>query len=390
MQPAGDPGIGAGFQATSGLKSAADQLRRLAQPADGLDRIEDGRASCTTRRTSTRALRAGVRQRAISLGTTFLAAYTRRPGRRIQHGQGTQFQGVAERAASITYGTLAFELSGQADGGGSNEGTYLELGAGPAFPLKASGPDADHPHQSSVSALSDYYESGGEDHKKKVHGTSSTSAPRSPSRSRACRAITGPGTSTAAWTSSRSAIPPKALNDDSSSKVVGLIGIGVRLLTAQQGFRSRLGRRRMSAELVPNAFRCGWMREASRAGPSAPGGACTEALPAELTDYHSPSRAGVHRQSAVGRLPHVLSGTALRDPATTSEVDRCARSLARRRSRSSGISSKRLSGNELEVFIGASILTAGLLLKFGAPRGRCCRYRRVPLFKWKGWPIAIV
>jgi len=42
-------------------------------------------------------------------------------------------------------------------------------------------------------------------------------------------------------------------------------------------------------------------------------------------------------------------------------------------------------------FIGASILTAGLLLKFGAPLvAVAAGIAGAALFKWKGWPIAVV
>ena len=138
--------------------------------------------------------------KSMSLGTTF-TAYTS-PNAGFNTVKELSFK-VSQASRFNPYGTLAFELSGQADGG-DNKGTYLELGAGPAFPLKANGPTLTIPIKFGFS-LSDYYESGGEDH----NSASSTSAPRSRSRSRACRAITGHGTSTAAWTSSRSAIPPR-------------------------------------------------------------------------------------------------------------------------------------------------------------------------------------
>ena len=59
------------------------------------------------------------------------------------------------------YGLVAFELSGQADGG-SEEGTYAELGAAPSFPLGGGGATLGIPMKLGFS-LSDYYEANGED-----------------------------------------------------------------------------------------------------------------------------------------------------------------------------------------------------------------------------------
>jgi hypothetical protein len=60
------------------------------------------------------------------------------------------------------YGILAFELSGQADGG-SDEGTYLELGVGPSWPLADGKVTVAIPVKLGLS-LGDYYEAAGEDH----------------------------------------------------------------------------------------------------------------------------------------------------------------------------------------------------------------------------------
>jgi hypothetical protein len=60
------------------------------------------------------------------------------------------------------YGIVAFELSGQADGG-SDEGTYLELGAGPSWPLAGGKVTAAVPVKLGLS-LGDYYEAEDEDH----------------------------------------------------------------------------------------------------------------------------------------------------------------------------------------------------------------------------------
>jgi hypothetical protein len=63
------------------------------------------------------------------------------------------------------YGFLAFELSddGQADGG-TNKGSYLELGIGPAFPLAGGKATLAIPVKLGMS-LKDYYEFDGEDQK---------------------------------------------------------------------------------------------------------------------------------------------------------------------------------------------------------------------------------
>jgi hypothetical protein len=54
------------------------------------------------------------------------------------------------------YGLVAFELDGQADGG-ANEGTYLELGVGPAWPLGGTDVTLGVPVKLGLS-LNDYYE----------------------------------------------------------------------------------------------------------------------------------------------------------------------------------------------------------------------------------------
>jgi len=61
------------------------------------------------------------------------------------------------------YGVVAFELSGQADGG-DNEGTYLELGVGPSWTLGGGPATVAIPVKVGLS-LKDYYELQGEDNK---------------------------------------------------------------------------------------------------------------------------------------------------------------------------------------------------------------------------------
>jgi hypothetical protein len=61
------------------------------------------------------------------------------------------------------YALVAFELSGQADGG-SDEGTYLELGIGPSWALGGSAATVGIPVKIGLS-LKDYYEGAGGDEK---------------------------------------------------------------------------------------------------------------------------------------------------------------------------------------------------------------------------------
>lgn len=61
---------------------------------------------------------------------------------------------VAQASKVAPYGIIAFELDGQADGG-TNEGTYLELGVGPSWPV--GGSTIAIPLKLGFS-LSDYYE----------------------------------------------------------------------------------------------------------------------------------------------------------------------------------------------------------------------------------------
>ena len=68
---------------------------------------------------------------------------------------------VAHASKFAPYGIVAFELSGQADGG-SDEGTYAELGAAPSWPLGARGITVGIPLKLGFS-LGDYYEADGED-----------------------------------------------------------------------------------------------------------------------------------------------------------------------------------------------------------------------------------
>jgi len=216
MQPAGDLGI-ALTSGDGGLKSSAinfgvwHSLQTGSTGSDGpsekLHYEEDFYAT----------LGLGF-AKSISLGTTF-TAYTS-PNGGFNTVKELMFK-VSQASRFNPYGTLAFELSGQADGG-SNEGTYLELGAGPAFPLKANGPTLTIPVKFGFS-LSDYYESGGEDHKFGFFDIGAQiSIPFTSVPSNYGTWNVHGGVDFLAFGDTT-----KAFNDDSSSKVVGLIGIGV-------------------------------------------------------------------------------------------------------------------------------------------------------------------
>ncbi len=68
---------------------------------------------------------------------------------------------VSHASKYAPYGLVAFELSGQADGG-SEEGTYAEIGIGPSWPLGGKGITVGIPVKLGFS-LGDYYEANGED-----------------------------------------------------------------------------------------------------------------------------------------------------------------------------------------------------------------------------------
>jgi hypothetical protein len=89
----------------------------------------------------------------FSLGTTW-TAYTS-PNDMFGTVQELAFK-VSKSHMLAPYGQIAFELDGQADGG-SNEGVYLELGAGPSWPLAGGKVTLAVPVKFGLS-LSDYYE----------------------------------------------------------------------------------------------------------------------------------------------------------------------------------------------------------------------------------------
>jgi hypothetical protein len=154
----------------------------------------------------------------ISLGTTF-TAYTS-PNGGFNTVKELSFK-VSQASKFNPYGTIAFELSGQADGG-SNEGTYLELGVGPSFPLKADGPTLTIPVKFGLS-LSDYYEGSGEDHKFgffDIGAQIGIPIKKIPSQFGSWNVHGGVDFYSFGDTT-------KAFNDGDSVKVVGLIGFGL-------------------------------------------------------------------------------------------------------------------------------------------------------------------
>jgi len=70
---------------------------------------------------------------------------------------------VSHASRFAPYGLVAFELSGQADGG-ADEGTYAEIGVGPSWPLGSRGATVAIPVKLGFS-LSNYYELGDSDNK---------------------------------------------------------------------------------------------------------------------------------------------------------------------------------------------------------------------------------
>jgi hypothetical protein len=98
--------------------------------------------------------------RGFSLGTTY-TTYTS-PNGMFGTVQELMFK-VSKAHMLAPYGVIAFELDGQADGG-SNEGTYLELGVGPSWPLAGGKVTFAVPVKFGFS-LSDYYELSDGDHK---------------------------------------------------------------------------------------------------------------------------------------------------------------------------------------------------------------------------------
>ena len=128
---------------------------------------------------------------------------------------------VAKSHFLSPYGVIAFELDGQADGG-ANEGTYLELGVGPAWPIAGGKALVTVPVKFGFS-LNDYYEGvDGDEAFGYFQIGGLLSAP-----------ITSPTSKFGVW-SVKGGVDiyafgdtPKAFNNGDSSKVVATFGIGV-------------------------------------------------------------------------------------------------------------------------------------------------------------------
>jgi hypothetical protein len=156
--------------------------------------------------------------RGLSLGTTY-TAYTSPNG---------AFGTVHELAFKVAkshwlspYGIIAFELDGQADAG-SNEGTYLELGAGPSWPLAGGKATVSVPVKLGLS-LSDYYEGPDGDEKFGYFNVGGViSAPLTSSTSKFGVWTVKGGVEIYALGDT-----PKLFNNGDKGKVVATFGVGV-------------------------------------------------------------------------------------------------------------------------------------------------------------------
>ena len=93
--------------------------------------------------------------------TPFYTAYTS-PNESFRTVKELAFK-IGHASKFAPYFIVARELSGQADGG-SEEGTYAELGVGPSWPLGGAGVTIGIPVRLGLS-LKDYYEAGGKDNR---------------------------------------------------------------------------------------------------------------------------------------------------------------------------------------------------------------------------------
>jgi hypothetical protein len=159
----------------------------------------------------------------VSLGTTY-TAYTSPNSafgtvKEVALKLAVDDSGYLGRAALKPYGLVAFELDGQADGG-TNEGTYLELGVTPGW--AASAVSLAFPVKVGLS-LSDYYELEGLDQRFGYFSVSGiVTVP-----------ISGIPASYGSWNLHGGleyqalGEMTKALNADDGSKVIGSFGIGL-------------------------------------------------------------------------------------------------------------------------------------------------------------------
>ena len=128
---------------------------------------------------------------------------------------------VAKAGFLNPYGFLATELTDKSADGGANKGTYLELGVGPSFPLGGTASLA-IPVKLGLS-VKDYYELNGEDHKFGWFDIGAlVTVPLSDASSRFGSWNVHGGADVIVMGDL-----PESFNEGKSSKVVGLIGIGV-------------------------------------------------------------------------------------------------------------------------------------------------------------------
>jgi hypothetical protein len=154
----------------------------------------------------------------FSLGTTY-TAYTS-PNNAFGTVHELAFK-VAKSHWLSPYGLVAFEIDGQADGG-ANEGTYLELGAGPSWPLAGGKATVAVPVKIGLS-LNDYYEGPDGDEKFgyfQVGGLVTVPITSSTSKFGAWSVKGGVDVYALGDT-------PKAFNNGDGAKVVALFGLGI-------------------------------------------------------------------------------------------------------------------------------------------------------------------
>jgi hypothetical protein len=214
--PYGDSGISL-FSGDGGLKSASVNFgiwNSLMTGSSGLDGPND---KLHYEEDFYATLSLGF-ARGFSFGTTY-TAYTSPNG---------TFGTVHEVAFKVAkshwlspYGVIAFELDGQADAG-TNEGTYLELGVGPSWPLAGGKATVTVPVKFGFS-LNDYYEGPNGDEKFGYFQTGGL--------------LTVPITSSTskfgAWSVKGGfdvyalGETPKLFNNGDSAKVVAVFGLGI-------------------------------------------------------------------------------------------------------------------------------------------------------------------
>jgi hypothetical protein len=214
--PYGDLGI-ALFSGDGGIKSASVNVgvwNALLTGSSGLDGPND---KLHYEEDFYATLNLGFAQ-GFSLATTY-TAYTS-PNDMFGTVQEIAFK-VAKSHWLSPYGLIAFELDGQADGG-SNEGTYLELGVGPSWPLAGGKATFSVPTKFGFS-LSDYYELPDGDHKFgyfQIGGL--ITAPLTSATSKFGVWSVKGGVDFYAFGDT-----PKAFNSGDGAKVVALFGVGV-------------------------------------------------------------------------------------------------------------------------------------------------------------------